>query len=250
MSRIAAVVFDLDDTLYAEREYAYSGFAAVAQAFVDRLGEPRESAARMRRLFDSEHRPRVFHALLAELGLSEESKLGVMLSEAKHLNRENRPFASLRVTVEAMIEVYRTHRPTIRLHDDAEVVLNKLRPDYRLGLLTDGRSSTQGLKIDALGIRDYFDAILITSELGPGFGKPSPRPFEFISTRLQVVGSQSIYVADNPAKDFVAPNALGWMTVQIRRAGGVYSDQKPAPGGEPHQVIETLDRLVSVIEPS
>jgi putative hydrolase of the HAD superfamily len=227
MCSIAAVVFDLDDTLYAEREYAYSGFTAVAEAFADRLGDPRDSAARMRRLFDSEHRPRVFNALLTELGLNEELKL-----------------------VEAMIEVYQAHRPTIRLHDDAEVILNKLRPKYRLGLLTDGRFSTQGLKIDALGLRDRFDAILITSELGPGFCKPSPRPFEFISTRLQVVGGRSVYVADNPAKDFLAPNALGWRTVQIRRAYGVYCDQKPAPGGEPYQVIETLDRLVCMIEQS
>ena len=224
---IGAVVFDLDDTLYAEREYAYSGFTAVAEAFADRLGDPRDSAASMRRLFDSENRPRVLNALLADLGLKEEPKL-----------------------VEAMIEVYRVHRPAIQLYDDARVILNKLRPEYRLGLLTDGRSSTQGLKIDALGLRDRFDAILITSELGPGFGKPSPRPFEFISTRLQVVGSRSVYVADNPAKDFVGPNALGWTTVQIRRTNGVYADQKPAPGGEPNQVIETLDRLVDVIERS
>ncbi len=227
MPSIAAVVFDLDDTLYPEREYAYSGFAAVAEAFADRLGDPRDSAARMRRLFDSEHRPRIFNALLAELGLNEESKL-----------------------VAAMIELYRTHKPTIRLYDDAKVVLNQLRPKYRLGLLTDGRFSTQGMKIDALGLRDRFDAILITSELGKGFGKPSPRPFEFISTRLQVVGSRSVYVADNPAKDFVAPNRLGWVTVQIRRADGVYADQVPVPGGEPIQVIDTLDRLVSTIEQS
>jgi len=227
MSGIAAVVFDLDDTLYAEREYAYSGFSAVAKAFADRLGDPTNAAARMHQLFDSEHQPRVFNALLTELGLDEDSKL-----------------------VEAMIEVYRTHRPTIRLHDDAEMVLNKLRPVYRLGLLTDGRFLTQELKIDALGLRDRFDAILITSELGPGFGKPSLRPFEFISTRLQVIGSRSVYVADNPAKDFVGPNALGWMTVQILRADGVYADQKPVPGGEPHQVIDTLDRLVCMIEQS
>lgn len=223
MSLFSAIVFDLDDTLYAERGYAYSGFAAVAEAFADRLGDPRDAAARMRRLFDSEHRPRVFNALLTELGLVEEFKL-----------------------VEAMIGVYQAHRPTIRLYDDAEVMLKKLRPDYRLGLLTDGRSSTQGLKIDALGLRDRFDAILITSELGPGFCKPSLRPFEFISTCLQVVGSRSVYVADNPAKDFVAPNACGWLTVQIRRAGGVYSDEKPVPGGEPSQVIETLDRLLDL----
>ena len=227
MCSIVAVVFDLDDTLYPEREYACSGFAAVAEAFADRLGDAAESAAKMRRLFDSEHRPRVFDTLLAELGLKEDWEL-----------------------VERMIEVYRSHRPAIRLFPDADVVLNELRGTCRLGLLSDGRSSTQGRKIDALGLRDRFDVILITSELGPGFCKPSPRPFEFISTRLQVVGSRSAYIADNPAKDFVAPNTLGWMTVQIRRADGVYADQESVPGGEPYQVIETLDRLVCMIEQS
>ena len=42
MASIRAVVFDLDDTLYPEREYAFSGFAAVATAFQDRLGDPEE----------------------------------------------------------------------------------------------------------------------------------------------------------------------------------------------------------------
>ncbi len=227
MCSIAAVVFDLDDTLYPEREYAFSGFEAVAEAFTDRLGHPADSAAAMRRLFDSEHRPRVFDSLLAELGSEK--------------NRE---------LIERMIDVYRTHRPTIRLFPDADVVLNELRGAFRLALLSDGRTSTQWAKIDALGLRDRFDAILITSELGPGFAKPSPRPFDCISTRLQVAGSRSVYVADNPAKDFLAPNALGWTTVQVRRADGLYRDQTPPPGGEPHQVIDSLDRLVCMIEQS
>lgn len=221
MHDIAAVVFDLDDTLYPEREYAFSGFAAVAKAFADRLGSAGDAAAGMRRLFDTQHRPRVFEALLAELGQAHNPKL-----------------------VEAMIEVYRIHHPTIRLFDDVEGMLKKLRPNYRLGLLTDGRLATQGLKIDALGIRDRFDAVLITGELGPGFGKPSPRPFELISTRLQVEGSRSVYVADNPVKDFVAPNALGWMTVQVRRPDGLYSDQSPPSGGEPQKVVGTLSDLI------
>ena len=224
MSSIAAVVFDLDDTLYPESEYACSGFAAVAEAFTDRLGNPADSAATMRRLFESEHRPRVFDSVLVELGLEEDREM-----------------------VGRMIDVYRNHRPTIRLFPDADAALNELRGTYRLGLLSDGRTSTQWAKIDALGLRDRLDAILITSELGSGFGKPSPRPFDCISTRLQVVGSRSLYVADNPAKDFLAPNALGWTTVQVRRADRLYRDQTPPPGGEPKHVMESLDRLVPLL---
>ncbi len=227
MPDIAAVVFDLDDTLYPEREYALSGFRAVADAFADRLGNPSDSAAIMLRLFESEHRPRVFDALLAEMGLTDDGAL-----------------------IERMLETYRNHIPTIRLFDDAEDALKALRADYRLGLLTDGRLGTQGLKIDALDLRDRFDAILITSELGPGFSKPSPRPFEFISTRLQVLGSRSVYVADNPDKDFAGPNALGWMSIQIKRKGGIYADENPVSGGEPQHIIETMDHLMGAINRS
>ena len=46
-----AVIFDLDDTLYPEREYAFSGFATVAQAFETELGDPGTTVAEMRRLF-------------------------------------------------------------------------------------------------------------------------------------------------------------------------------------------------------
>ncbi len=220
MSSFSAVVFDLDDTLYSEREYVYSGFAAVAEAFADQLGNSRDSISRMCRLFDTQHRARVFNALLAELGMYEDKAL-----------------------IEKLINVYRTHRPTIQLFDDVETALTVLRADYRLGLLTDGRSTTQSLKIDALGLRRRIDATVISGELGPGFDKPHPRSFEIIAKMLQVEANRCVYVADNPAKDFVAPNNLGWLTVQIRRAGGLYADQKPAVGGKARLFVDTLAHL-------
>ena len=65
MDPIAAVIFDLDDTLFPEREYAFSGFRAVARAFSHVLGEVESATARMRELFDSQHRRRVFNQILA-----------------------------------------------------------------------------------------------------------------------------------------------------------------------------------------
>jgi len=54
-----------------------------------------------------------------------------------------------------------------------------------------------------------------------------------------------IYVADNPAKDFIAPNALGWGTVFIKRPGGIYADREAPRGGLPQAAISTLDALFS-----
>jgi putative hydrolase of the HAD superfamily len=61
MSRIRAIIFDIDDTLYPERDYVLSGYRAVADAFAGRLGEADAVHARMVALFDTPHRGRVFN---------------------------------------------------------------------------------------------------------------------------------------------------------------------------------------------
>lgn len=224
MPRIRAVVFDLDDTLYPEREYAFSGFAAVAAAFQDRLGDPEEAAADMRRLFDTAHRRRVFNAVLASRGLPEDDRL-----------------------IHGMIEAYRAHPPAISLYSDAEAALSRLRGLCKLGLITDGPAVMQRAKVEALALADRLDAVILTDELGPEFGKPHPRAFELAAHQLPAAPAECVYVADNVAKDFVAPNQLGWTTIHIQRPGGVHGGLPPAPGGAPDHALDTLDHLDSFL---
>lgn len=222
--KLSAIIFDLDDTLYAERDYVFSGFAAVAEAYRDRLGDPSKAQDQMKRLFDTDARLRVFNALLKERGIAEDAKF-----------------------IANMIETYRTHAPQLSLYKDADEVLNRFKPLYKLGLITDGRSVTQWAKIDALQLRQRLDEIIVTSELGEGIKKPSPIPFEQMADRLGVSPEQCVYIADNAAKDFVAPNAGGWVSVQIFRDQGIYKDNKPASGGSPQHEIRSLDELDSII---
>ena len=51
MTNIKAVIFDLDDTLYPERDYAFSGFRAVVGACADIIDDPGRAVAEMCRLF-------------------------------------------------------------------------------------------------------------------------------------------------------------------------------------------------------
>jgi putative hydrolase of the HAD superfamily len=50
-----------------------------------------------------------------------------------------------------------------------------------------------------------------------------------------------MYIADNPAKDFIAPFDLGWKTVRIKREGGLHRELhcKQAVDME----IESFDQL-------
>ncbi len=219
-----AVVFDLDDTLYPEREFVRSGFRAVSEAFVGVLGAAATAYARMNALFDSPHRSRVFNELLRERGVADPARL-----------------------VAAMIECYRSHVPSIALHPDADRALTRLKGRFGLGLVSDGPLSAQRGKIAALGLGDRLDAIVLTAELGDGFGKPHPRAFEEIARRLGVEPRRCAYVADNPAKDFVAPNQLGWRSIRVRRPDGVYANLAAPPGGEASVTIMTLDDLDSAV---
>ncbi len=47
--------------------------------------------------------------------------------------------------------------------------------------------------------------VVFTEEFGPGFAKPHPRAFELIEAHVGTRGSDNVYLADNPAKDFAAP---------------------------------------------
>ena len=235
MSRIQAVVFDLDDTLYPEREYAWSGFRAVAAAFTEELGDRDDTVADLQRLFDSQHRARVFDALLKErLGEVDQS------------------------LVARMVEVYRRHSPIITPYADVDAALTRLRNRCKLGMITDGRPEAQWAKIDALQLRPRFDCIIVTGDLKhdsveaaaappQSFSKPHRRAFEEMARHLDVLAGGCVYVADNVTKDFVAPNALGWVTVRIARADGVYCDAVCAEKGEARHAIKSLDELDAVL---
>jgi len=224
--RIRAVVFDLDDTLYRERDYVRSGFAAVGRALRAERGTTADYEGWMWRRFADGRREGTFDALSRRFGLG--------LSAAG---------------VARLVDFYRRHAPDIRPCRGVPALLDGLRRGRRarLGLLSDGYLPAQRLKLAALGLADRFDAVVFTERLGRGAWKPSPRGFEAIRRRLGAPAAACAYVGDNPAKDFVAPNALGWLTVQWRRPGQVHADRPAPPGGRPGRVVRSGPELLRLL---
>lgn len=222
--RIKAVIFDLDDTLYPERMYVRSGYAAVGrhlreelsrrESFEDWLWE-RFCAGRFDKAFDA---------------LNEEFRLD-LTSEG----------------INELVSVYREHIPQIRLFEGIGQLLRTLAANYRLGLLSDGFLPAQRLKLEALRLGSFFDAIVFTEELGREFWKPSPLGFEKIAELLDTTHDACAYLADNPAKDFIAPNALGWRTIRFVRAGQVHSGRPAPEGGEPQTIVHSPEELRKIL---
>jgi putative hydrolase of the HAD superfamily len=199
------VVLDIDDTLYLERDYVRSGFTAVDawarnELGVDGLGERAWAA------FESGVRRTIFDEALAGVGVDGAPNL-----------------------VPRLVEVYRSHVPTIEMLADARDWLDGLAPHIAVAVVTDGPLASQQAKAEALVIARWADLVVFTESLGPGQGKPHPAAFEHLERELGVSGDRCAYVADNPAKDFVAPHRLGWRTVRVRRPGGLHAE---VPSGE------------------
>ena len=221
------LVFDLDDTLYPERRLAISGFSACAGWLAREHGVAgcEDVVADMTRLLDAGHMRALFGITLAE-------RIG------EHSN----------ATLEAFIDIYRLHDPDIALYEDAEAVLAHFAALGPLGLITDGQADVQASKVRALRLEPRFAHIIYTHDLGGrGYSKPHPRAFELIEQALGEPDCRFVYVGDNPAKDFVAPNARGWTSVQVLRPQRIHARAGMAEGGAPQHVIETLADLPGVL---
>lgn len=201
---LEAVVFDLDDTLFAERQYVLSGFRAVAAWLDGRHGVPEGPAfSELRGLFESGERLTTFDEWLAARGLTDSIGAG------------------------SMVEVYRNHAPSISPAPGVTELLGRLGHRFRLGLVSDGYARVQRAKFEALRLDGHFEAVVFSDQLGREHWKPSPRPFEVVTELLGVSAADSVYVADNPTKDFIGARSIGMATVRLRRPEGVYAQVEP-----------------------
>lgn len=177
------IVFDLDDTLYQEYDYVRSGFRAVSELVLRLSGF--EAYDLMLAMYQAGN-PDIFGSLLDDLRL---------------------PINKLR-----LIKHYREHQPILHLAQAVADMLTTLkRAEHALGIITDGRSTTQRNKIRALGLETWVDEIVISEESGA----EKPRPDNFLHFEKRFPDRHFAYVGDNLTKDFLAPNRLGWRTVCI-----------------------------------
>ena len=185
------MVFDLDDTLFPEAAYVASGFRAVGAALA------------------REHGVEGFGALAAAVAAA--GARGDVFDEA--LRRAGVPADDARRLVPWCVAEYRGHRPDIALFPEARAALDRLRGRVKLGVLTDGWLVAQQQKVAALGVADLVDAVVFSDAFGRAHWKPSEVPYRAVAEALGVAHAGCVYVADNPAKDFITARALGWRTV-------------------------------------
>ena len=236
--RPRAVLFDLDDTLLDNSGNPF----VVAQACAW-LAEAHG--------FDAD---RVFEASSRAWGrhwpeVEQLCWLGRMEGFAVSLECWRRALRECGCADEAIArQVYDTHRQlgrkAMRLFDDAAGVLPVLAAGgVRLGAVTNGPCDFQREKLEALGLVDLLDTVVISGECG--MAKPDPRVFGLALDQLRVEPRHAWHVGDSLLTDVAGAQAAGLFAVWLNRLDAAVLDGDICPDAQ----IGSLASLASLLEP-
>jgi putative hydrolase of the HAD superfamily len=181
------VVFDLDDTLYRESDFVRSGMQHV-MGVVATLGMA--DGNEMQKLFECcGDASNFLDRLCNEFKFNEEQK-------------------------HELVWLYRNHLPNIHLDAQTQVTVSWFNRNARgIAVITDGRSITQRQKLQSLGLGNL--KCFVSQETGA----MKPSPLAFLAVERQWPDASYVYVGDNLQKDFIAPNARGWITIGLKNNG-------------------------------
>ena len=186
------VVLDLDDTLFLERDYVRSGFKHIekwAEVYLQVSGVGQVCWE----LFMEGVRANTFNLALEHLGIPTEADL-----------------------ISKMVSEYRGHSPSLHLRPDRMRSLEAISCHADLAVLTGGSPTSQEAKLDALGISALVTHVIYCGAWGPEYDKPHSRGWLELQRLTGLRGSEILYVADNPAKDWRASHKLGWSLIRVR----------------------------------
>jgi putative hydrolase of the HAD superfamily len=251
----SALIFDLDDTLVVDVASADASFEEVGRHLLGRscagLGPVMRDAARgvWRRGPEA--------GLCRELGLA--SREGLWSTyEGNHPRLDGLRAWIPHYRIEAwtaVLAMVGLHDPDLvpaaqeifiatqkRAHAPIRGALDTVRTvagDRRLGLLTNGPSDVQRLKLEGTGLTAEFETVAISGEAG--VGKPTTAAFERVLSELGVLPGEAVMIGDSWERD--VEGALSCALPAVWIASG-----RPAPARrEGVTVIETIEELPELL---
>lgn len=232
------MAFDLDDTLFRERDFCRSGFRFLCSPESYRIEgiNPYPSQAELDSLAEAMDRE-----------LTERRNPFVPFEDFF------RPFVEkggAEWNIKPHIDAYRSHSPSLELDAEVRSTLEFLASrGVRMALITDGRSVTQRQKIKALGLERFFapEMILISGETG--HEKTDSKEMFAQVVRFYPEARGFFYIGNNPRKDFYFPNLMGWTTLQVPpNPDDVHPDiEPPTPLHAPSLKLKNFDYLCSLL---
>lgn len=257
-----AVLFDLDDTLLWDERSVEEAFSVTCQYAADRVGvDPikleeavRSEARTIYEAFEAFPFTKMiginpFEGLWAKFLEGEQEEFRKLQAFVPHYRKQSwiNGLAALGINDEAlgaelgeMFPAERRKRPYI--YDETFAVLDQLKGNYKLLLLTNGSPDLQREKL--AGVPDlipYFDHIVISGEFGKG--KPAADIFHHALDKLQLKPEDCVMVGDKLTTDILGANTVGMTSIWINRR-----NMKLDGDITPTYEITNLEQLFPIIE--
>lgn len=195
---IETVLFDLDGTIYDFDMADKIGMQAVYAYACPLLGlTPEELMAGIRAANEELNR---------ELGLNNAAIHNRLIRYQRMLEKMGRPIHPIAM---GMYHAYwDTFMENIRLMPGILPLIDHLRErNIHVGICTNLTSEIQFIKMEKLGIWDYFDSLTTSEECG--FEKPDKNIFLYALAKAGSTPERSVFVGDNRSFDVYGPMKIG-----------------------------------------
>ena len=221
---VKAVFFDFDDTLQS-RKGAYRLYCeAFLRRYFPKIGEKErlQKLDEMEALVDGGYKDRevYFPELIALWGWENHPPLQELYDSF------NLDFGKYIVLLPGAVDTLKELK----------------RRGYLLGAVTNGVSSLQNIKLDTAGIRDLFDVVVVSGDIG--VYKPDRRIFDEAARRLGLENRQVLFVGDHPVNDIDGALGAGMYAIRMN-----YGDFKGKGLGKATVAeIEHIDEVLEYLE--
>ena len=224
------LVFDVDDTLYEQIVPFENAFRSLFDIDIDMekfyllsryYSDVKFEASRNGEMtMDEYHIYRIQEAA---------KDLGVYLTDEQALN---------------MQKEYKKNQQKLQMSDKTISILERAKKNnVKLGIITNGPSEHQWMKVDVLGVEKWIsrENIIVSGDLG--INKPDKRIFEVMQEKLQLGVESLYYIGDSLENDIVGANNVGWKSIWINR----YNKEYP-PGTEIYKEVQNNYELFEIIK--
>lgn len=239
---IRAVLFDLDDTIFAHAEAVRAGVLAHRLATGGDFAAADEPAEWERWHALEEHHYVRF--LDGELGFQDQRRARARDFVAPY---------GIDLTDDARAdawyaEYFERYREAWRLHDDALPCLDAIAaslPGARFGIITNAELDGQRDKLRSVEALHRFEHVIASGEVGAA--KPDARIFEIAAAMFGVDPAEAAYIGDRLETDAIGAAAAGLTGVWIDRAGLATAEEIERAAAAGAFVIRGLDELPALL---
>lgn len=158
------------------------------------------------------------------------------------------PAAAPEVLTEAIAAMYKVTEAHWHLEKDTHPTLVELKnKGYRLGIISNA-SNTEDLNrlVDNAGLRQYFDAIIISAE--EGIRKPDERIFAKALTVMNSTPGETLMVGDTLGADILGAQKAGIYAIWISRRAKRPENLRVRKKIKPNKEISRLSQIPKIAD--